>query len=270
MCEQQRFLLTVAYDGANYSGWQRQANAFSIQQAMEEALARVFGQSIRTVASSRTDAGVHALGQRVAFNVATPIPLQKIQMVINNFLPNDIAVTEVKIVPPMFNPRLDAREKIYHYVIYNYPYPNPFTRDTSLFYPRRLDFKKMARAAGYFVGWHDFEAFRSQGTDYRSTVREIFACGLEKDTQRWAAINKSCDKPCGDETGAAYNGIITFYIRGNGFLYNMVRIMAGTLIAVGRGKIAPTDIPGIIASKDRSKAGETAPPQGLTLVEVKY
>jgi tRNA pseudouridine38-40 synthase len=256
MSEQQRFLLTVAYDGTNYSGWQRQANAFTIQQAMEEALARAFNQPVRVTAASRTDAKVHALGQRVAFSAATSIPSQKILLVINNFLPDDIAVTAVRNVPPDFNPRFLSREKIYRYVINNDLCPNPFTRSTSLFYPYRLDFGKMAIASEYFVGRHDFEAFRSQGTDYKSTVREIFNCALTNG--------------CPPTAAAAYNGIITLTIRGDGFLYNMVRIIAGTLIAVGRGKTAPSDIPRIIASKDRAQAGETAPPQGLTLMEVKY
>jgi tRNA pseudouridine38-40 synthase len=242
------FLLTVAYDGTNYSGWQRQKNAYTVQQAMEETLSKVFNQPIVVTGASRTDAGVHALGQRVCFSAENiSVPLNKIPLVLNNCLPEDIAVFNAEIVPLDFNPRYRAREKTYQYRIDNDTFPNPFLRKTTWYYPFILDVDAMKTAAAYFMGEHDFAAFRSTGTDYNSTVRELFECSVTQEKKT-----------------------ITITVRGNAFLYNMARIIAGTLVYVGRLKIKPADITCIIASKDRTRAGITAPPHGLTLVEIKY
>ena len=243
-----RYLLTASYDGTNYSGWQRQANAVSVQEKMEEALAALFSRDIKTTAASRTDAGVHALGQRVCFDLADcKIPTEKIPLVLNGYLPDDIAIHAAEIVDDHFSPRFRAREKTYYYHIWHGQYPNPLIRHTSLFYPYPLEINMMAEAAKAFVGRHDFAAFRAAGSAAVSTVREIYECTVDRD-----------------------GAMITITVRGNAFLYNMVRIIAGTLILAGQRKIRPADVPLIIESRDRTRAGPTMPAHGLTLIGIKY
>lgn len=239
-----KILLTVAYDGTNYCGWQRQANGPSIQQTLEEALERLLGNKVKTTASSRTDAGVHALGQRVAFDAAgLKIPLDKLPRVLNGLLPRDVAVQYAQAVDAAFNPRFDARRKTYVYYFSNTPHPNPLTRQ-SLHIPHALDITAMQKAAQYFIGRHDFASFCATGGSAKTTVREIYACEI--------------------------TGNVTLTITGNGFLYNMVRIIAGTLLYVGLGKIPADAIPAIIEARDRTRAGKTLPPEGLTLLSVDY
>ena len=174
--------------------------------------------------------------------------MEKLPQIINGFLPTDIAVTAAKIVPEHFNPRFDPISKTYAYNIYSAKVPNPLLRRYSAFVPQALDFDAMKKAAGYFVGRHDFAAFMATGSSAKTTVREVFSCGIEKQP----------------------SGVITLAITGGGFLYNMVRIIAGTVVYIGMGKISPEDVPGIIQSRDRTKAGKTMPPEGLTLVEVQF
>ncbi|MDR1540067.1 MAG: tRNA pseudouridine(38-40) synthase TruA [Clostridiales bacterium] len=243
-----QILLTLAYDGTNYGGWQRQKNAVTVQQRLEEALESIFGDPIRAAGASRTDAGVHALGQRASFFIEeNRIPMGKLPIVINSYLPSDIAVSCAQQVPDAFNPRFDAKEKTYEYRIWYAKFPNPLQRITSLFHPYELDVGEMKKAASAFVGEHDFSAFCSAGTLVKSRVRKVFECRV-------------------DEAAP----ILTFTVRGDGFLYNMVRIIAGTLLYVGQGKIKAEDAPYIIESRNRALAGKTAPPQGLTLLEIKY
>jgi tRNA pseudouridine38-40 synthase len=246
-------LLTIAYDGTAYAGWQRQANGLAVQQVLEEALAQLFPcQKERPVtlrAASRTDAGVHALGQRAAFFAEDiKIPLDKLAQVVNGLLPRDIAVTACTAVPDDFNPR-HAKQKTYRYQIYNSPYPNPLMTRYAAFIPQALNLEAMKKAASLFVGRHDCLALCAVGGNgaVGSTVREIYACEASKD-----------------------DALVTLSVTGNGFLYNMVRIISGTVLQAGLGKIMPEDIPGIILSRDRTRAGKTMPPEGLTLMEVVY
>jgi len=244
-------LLTVAYDGTNYAGWQRQDNAIAVQQKLEEALTKALGQPIKVAGASRTDAGVHALGQRAAFTVdQVPIPIEKLPQVINSHLPEDIAVQAAQLARNDFNPRFDAKAKTYCYQMHSTTYRNPLLSRYSAFVPyAALDVEKMAQAAAYFVGTHDFTAFCAAGSSAKTMVRTIFFCEIAQEKE---------------------NSLIKMTINGDGFLYNMVRIIAGTVLYVGMGKLQPEDIPAIIAAKDRVKAGKTMPPEGLALVEVMY
>ncbi len=246
-----KILLTVSYDGRNYCGWQRQNNGITVQQTLEEqGLFSVFKREVHTLGASRTDAGVHALGQRVCFELGDNecmIPLGKLPQVINAALPRDIVVTKAESVHEDFHPIFDAKRKSYEYIILNSYYLNPKLADycEHVYYP--LDFGNMRAAASCFIGEHDFTAFRTTDGSARTTVRTVYSLELKKQ-----------------------DDIISFVITGNGFLYNMVRIIAGTLIDAGRGRISPNEVPGIILSKDRAKAGRTASANGLTLLEVFY
>ena len=242
-------LLVVQYDGTNYSGFQRQQNAMTVQEKLEDALFLTFGHRIGLTAASRTDAGVHALGQRVSFCVKNSrLPIPKLPYIVNAHLPQDISVVGAREVPGGFNPRFDAKFKTYTYSFLCAPFPNPLLSRYSVFVPRLLDLGAMAAAAGFFVGKHDFAAFCATGGSQKTTVREVYECKCE----------------------AFPGGIVTLTIRGSGFLYNMVRIIAGTLYYVGIGKITAGSIPEIILSGQRTRAGKTMPPHGLVLVKVGY
>jgi len=241
-----KILLTIAYDGTNYAGWQRQDNALTVQQMAEEALSNLLNQPIKLSAASRTDAGVHALGQKAVFTIEhMPIPLDKLPQAL--YIADDVVVQEARQVSDEFNPRFDPKFKTYRYQIYNAKLPNPLESRYSAFVARPLDVKKMQQAAKKFIGTHDFAAFCATGSSAKTTVRTIFGCEVKKN---------------GD--------MIQLLIRGNAFLYNMVRIIAGTLLYVGMGKIEAESIPNIIASKKRPQAGKTMPPEGLTLIEIQY
>lgn len=245
-----QILLTVAYDGTNYAGWQKQENAVAVQEKLENALSELLGREVTTRAASRTDAGVHALGQRAAFFADDlRVPLEKLPAVLAGLLPTDISVTAAHAVPDEFNPQFDALRKTYIYNMYNAPHPNPLVARYSAFVPQSLDFAAMQKAAKFFVGKHDFAAFCATGGNAKTTVREVFGCAVSE---------------------AAHHGLLSLTITGGGFLYNMVRIIAGTVLYAGLGKIPPESIPGIIAAKERAKAGKTMPPQGLVLMEVEY
>ena len=244
-----QILLTIAYDGTNYAGWQRQENAVAVQEKIEDALSQLLNRPVSVTASSRTDAGVHALGQQASFFAEDlRIPLDKLPMVLVGLLPSDISVTAAEAVPDGFNPRFAAKFKTYSYNIYNASSPNPLLSRYSAFVPHSLNIADMQKAAQAFVGRHDFAAFCATGGSAKTTVREIFACTVQK-------------KP---------DGLVTMTITGGGFLYNMVRIIAGTVMYAGMGKIPADSIPQIIASANRTKAGKTMPPQGLVLVEVGF
>ncbi|GKX28422.1 tRNA pseudouridine synthase A [Vallitalea longa] len=240
-------MLVVAYDGTEYCGWQIQKNATTIEQKIIEACQKLFSREIKLVGASRTDTGVHALGQIVLLKVDTTIPIHKIPYAINAYLPDDIVVRDAKIVTNNFHPRYNAKNKTYEYKIYNCNFPLPQYNRYAYFYHKTLDVDKMNEAAKGFIGKHDFKAFCSTGSSAKTTIREIY----------------SCDVDIEDE-------MITIAINGNGFLYNMVRIIVGTLIEVGRGKMQPEDISDIIESLDRKRAGVTAPAKGLTLVKINY
>jgi len=242
-----KILLTIAYDGTAYAGWQRQENAIAVQQKLEEALSLLLKRNVQVAGASRTDAGVHALGQRACFTAEDlRVPLDKLPMVMAGFLPQDIAVTDAIVVPDNFSPRFDAVQKTYVYNIYNTP--NPLLARYNAFVPRNLNIKNMQKAATAFVGRHDFAAFCATGSSAKTTVREVYACSVMQQA----------------------NGVTSMTITGNAFLYNMVRIIAGTLLYVGIGRVVPAEIPNIIASQNRKLAGKTMPPQGLTLLNIEY
>lgn len=242
-----RIFLEIAYDGTNYSGWQVQNNAVSIQETIDKALSEWLGEEIHTIGASRTDAGVHARGNVAVFDTESLIPADKFAFGLNARLPEDISIQESFEVPAEFHPRFTETIKTYEYKILNRKFPDPTRRNDSLFYYGKLNVDAMNEAASYLVGPHDFKSFCAVNHDAKTTVRTIYSAIVDKD---------------GD--------LITFEITGNGFLYNMVRIIAGTLIEVGKGKLKPEDIKMIMEARDRQNAGPTAPAHGLTLVEIEY
>ncbi len=242
-----KILLTVAYDGSNYFGWQVQNNFVTVQQKIEQALSNLLKKDISVRGASRTDTGVHAMAQGVVFETDTTIPISKLPYAINSFLPDDIVVTKAREVGKDFHPQYSVLNKTYEYKILNAEFKNPKLIKYTDFYRGKLDIEKMQNACKYFIGEYDFKAFCASGSQAKTTVRKIYFLDVQKN-----------------------DDIITIKINGNGFLYNMVRIIAGTLLYVGSGKIKPEEISEIIKSKDRAKAGKTLAPNGLTLMEVNY
>ncbi|MCL2752772.1 MAG: tRNA pseudouridine(38-40) synthase TruA [Defluviitaleaceae bacterium] len=242
-------LLKVAYDGTNYAGWQIQKNDITVHGVLHDAIKQILnGSDFSLLGASRTDAGVHALGQCVHLMPENlNIPVERLPYALNSVLPKDIAVLDSKIVSDDFHPIRDAISKTYIYKIWNKAYRNPLLHNYSAHISKGLDVELMQESCIHFVGKHDFAAFCATGSSVKTTVREIFSLKISNS-----------------------NGLIEIFVNGNGFLYNMVRIIAGTLVEVGLGKINPNTIPAIIASCDRNKAGRTMPPQGLTLIEVEY
>jgi len=242
-----RIKLTISYDGTNYCGWQIQPNGITIEEVLNKALGKLTGEEIQVIGASRTDSGVHALGNVAVFDTKTTIPADKIAMALNQRLPEDIVITRSEEVALDFHPRYCDCSKTYEYHIINTRIPVPTKRLTNYFVSYELDLDKMRQAAGYLVGEHDFVSFCNVRTDVENTVRTVTALDVLEN---------------GDE--------ITIRITGNGFLYNMVRIIVGTLIRVGRGFYAPEKVKEILEAKDRKAAGVTAPAHGLFLVEIKY
>ena len=242
-----RIFLEIAYDGTNYSGWQVQNNALSVQEVIDKTLSEWLDEEIHTIGASRTDAGVHALGNVAVFDTNTKIPGDKYAFGLNSRLPEDICIQQSFEVPLQFHPRFTETIKTYEYKILNRKFPDPTRRRDSLFYYGKLDDELMNEAASYLVGPHDFKSFCASGHEGSNTVRTIYSASVLRD---------------GD--------MIFLEITGNGFLYNMVRIIAGTLIEVGKGAIKPQQVKKILEAKDRETAGPTAPAHGLTLVEIEY
>ena len=243
-----RVKLTVAYDGTNYCGWQIQPNGVTIEQKLNEAASALFGETIKVTGASRTDAGVHSLGNVCIFDVNTRMPAEKISYALNQRLPDDIVVIDSAEVPEEFHPRFSKSRKTYEYRILNRRFPDPTRRLDTYFFHYPLDVEKMQRAAEYLVGEHDFKSFASVHMQSETSVRTIYRCNVTRDDR----------------------DIITISVTGNGFLYNMVRIIAGTLVKVGAGDIAPEQISDILAACDRSIAGPTAPAHGLTMIGLEY
>lgn len=241
------YKLTVAYDGKNYCGFQIQDNAHTVEAAFRTAMFQLFGDDYDFMYSSRTDSGVHALGQVVVIDINKEIPEWKIPYAINAHLPDDIVVRNIEAVADDFHPRYHARYKTYRYRIYNHTFMNPLHNDDSHFIHKILDVTKMQEAAKLFIGEHDFKAFSSQGSSVKTTVRTIYKADVI-------------------QTG----DLIEVFITGNGFLYNMVRIMVGALEQVGLGQYEPNYINEIIESKDRSLIKRMAPARGLTLMGIYY
>ena len=243
-----RIKLVVAYEGTNYCGWQVQPSGITIEEVLNRALSELFGEDIKVIGASRTDSGVHSLGNVAVFDTDTRIPPEKICYALNQRLPEDIVAQSSCQVPADFHPRRCYSEKTYEYRILNRKIPIPTLRRDTYFYYRPLDVEKMRQAAGYLVGKHDFKSFCSIRTSVEDTVREILSCTVTK-TQE---------------------DIIAIRITGTGFLYNMVRILAGTLLLVGNGELEPEDVGRILEKRDRSAAGPTAPAHGLTMIGIRY
>jgi len=241
-------LLTIAYDGTDYCGWQRQPKVKTVQGTIEECLGELLGMPIEIIGTSRTDAGVHAMGQCAGFSGDFAIPTENIKKALNDMLPESIAIKRVCERPENFHARFDAKGKRYFYFLNDSGEKNPFGRNYCYYYNWPLDENAMNEAAHYIKGKHDFACFQASGGQIRkTTVRTVDDIFVER---------KKHD--------------IKIEVSGNGFLYNMVRIIAGTLAEVGRGKIEPEELKDIIDSKDRTRAGHTAPPQGLYLKEIYY
>lgn len=242
-----RVMITVSYDGTNYAGSQVQENGITIEEVLNRELSRFFNHDIKVIGASRTDSGVHALGAVFVFDVDTKMPAEKISYAINISLPNDIVVIDSKEVPSDFHPRFRKTNKTYEYLILNSDFSNPILRNFTYHYRKNLDERKMNEGIKYLIGEHDFTSFASIGSQTKTFVRTIFDADVKRD-----------------------RNIIIISITGNGFLYNMVRIIVGTLVEVGNGKRGPVDIKKILEGKDRNLAGPTAPANGLILKEIKY
>lgn len=242
-----RVKLTVAYDGTNYCGWQIQPNGITIEEKLNTALSSLFHEDIKVTGASRTDAGVHSLGNVCIFDTEARMPAEKISYALNQRLPDDIVVIDSCEVDLDFHPRFSKSKKTYEYRILNRRFPDPTRRLDTYFYHRDLNVTSMQEAAGYLVGEHDFKSFASVHMQSETSVRTIYECTVEKQKD-----------------------IICIRVKGNGFLYNMVRIIAGTLIKVGEGDITPEQIPVILEACDREAAGPTAPAHGLTMIGLEY
>lgn len=242
-----RIMLTVAYDGTNYHGWQVQPNGETIEGVLNRCLSELMQEKIEVIGASRTDSGVHAMGNIAVFDTQSLIPPEKIAYALNARLPEDIKIQDSKEVDIDFHPRHCDSRKTYEYRIYNSTFPMPTKRLYSYFTYVPLNVEQMREAAAYFVGTHDFKSFCSVDTQVENTVRRLESVEvLQSDNQ------------------------IVIRVIGRGFLYNMVRIMAGTLMEVGRGNMLPQDIERILEAKDRAAAGPTAPACGLTLMRYEF
>ena len=242
-----RILLTISYLGTRYHGWQVQKNAPTVQETVQDAIERITGIRSDLTGCSRTDAGVHALAYCCAFSPEKPLDLTTLGKALNAVLPDDIAVRSVKEVPENFHPRYSAKGKAYRYRIYNAPDRDPFETGRALHRREPLDLPLMRQAAKHFLGTHDFAAFMASGSSITDTVRTVTSLDITKE-----------------------GNVVTVRIAADGFLYNMVRIIVGTLLAVNDGKIQADAIPAILSSLDRANAGATAPAEGLYLEQVFY
>ena len=315
-----RILLRVAYDGTNYHGWQLQPNAATIEGELNRALCALTGEEIVVTGASRTDAGVHALGNVAVFDTTSRIPAEKFSYALNQRLPEDIVIQSSKQVADDFHPRHCDCRKTYEYDILNRTFPLPAYRNTAYFLYGTLNIEAMRQACQAFLGEHDFASFCAAGAQVQTTVRTIYslevecrplteagtpvppasgeavnaadgkhgeqvqqaqsasgemlnAAAGESDEQVQQAQPESGETAipaAGGTNAGSADQLLTIRVKGNGFLYNMVRIIAGTLVEVGRGHIKPEEVAGIIAAKDRAKAGPTAPARGLRLVEIEY
>lgn len=243
-----RVLLRVAYDGTNYHGWQIQPGATTVEGVLNHALSKLTGEEIIVIGASRTDSGVHARGNVAVFDTESTIPPERFSYAVNTILPDDVSVVKSFEVPGDFHPRKTDTEKTYEYTILNTKFPVPERRNYSWHVPQKLNIDKMRAAASPLIGQHDFRGFCSSKTQAESTVRIIYSINVRRE---------------GDE--------IKITVKGNGFLYNMVRIIAGTLASAGGlGKVTPEKVQEAIIKRDRTIAGLTAPPQGLCLMEIDF
>ena len=240
--------LTIEYDGKEFNGWQKQPTKLNIQGTIEQAIKIITGEEVDLTASGRTDAGVHAFGQVANFKTNSNIPIDKIAVALNSNLKKSIRIISAEEVDERFHSRLSCKRKTYRYVINNSNFSSANYRNLETHIPQKLDIEKMKEAVKYFEGEHDFKAFKASGTSSKSSVRTIYEAKVYK---------REDERICIELTG-------------NGFLYNMVRIISGTLVETGLGKIKPEEIIKIINEGKRENAGKTLPPYGLFLVKVEY
>ncbi len=242
------YKLEIEYDGTSYCGWQKQSNSRrSIQETIEKALQRIFQEKVHLIASGRTDAGVHAKAQVANFKSAKCVSSGKIHNALNGLLPEDIRISKVKIASPDFHSRFEAKSKIYRYTILNRPYSSALSRNTVYFYPYPLDTRLMLKEAKVILGKHNFKSFAASDKKERNPVKTIKKVNVKRDDE-----------------------FIYIDIEADGFLYNMVRNIAGTLIDIGRGRMKTGSIKKILLLRNRIFAGPTAPAKGLCLLKVKY
>lgn len=241
--------LTIQYDGTNYAGWQFQRNARSIQEAIEEALKKLTGDDVNLIGSGRTDAGVHANGQVANFKTHSLLPIKNIQKGLNTILQKDIVIAKAEEAPLHFNSQRNAKSKLYRYIISPGDFVNPFIRGFAARCQYRLNIGHMKKAARHLLGRHDFRSFQTkdESTAKENTIRRIRKIRIEKS-----------------------GNLVYIYIEADGFLYNMARSIAGTLIEAGRGRLKPDMVRDILAKKDRRFSGPTAPAKGLCLMKVRY
>lgn len=243
--QSKRIMLRVAYDGTNYHGWQIQPGMCTVESVLNQAIGSLTGEETQVIGASRTDAGVHARGNIAVFDTCSRIPGEKFSYALNQRLPEDVVIQESREVSADFHPRHCHSKKTYEYTVINRKFPLPEYRHTAYFYYGSLNVKAMQEACNCFIGEHDFAAFCSAGAQVQTTVRTIYHLEICKE---------------GDK--------IRICVQGNGFLYNMVRIIAGTLLEVGKGKCRPDEVEKMIASCDRKQAGPTAPAMGLKLLGI--
>lgn len=239
--------LIIEYDGKEFNGWQKQPNKLNIQGTIENAIKQLTCEEVELNASGRTDAGVHAFGQVANFKTNSNIPIDKFAIALNSILKKSIVIKEAIEVQENFHARYNCKRKTYRYIINNSSFGTAIYRNLECNIKQKLNIEAMKQAIQFFIGEHDFKAFKSSGTSSKNSVRTIYNANIIQENER-----------------------IIIELTGNGFLYNMVRIISGTLVEVGLGKIKPEEIPNIIKSKDRNNAGKTLPPQGLYLVSVEY
>ena len=246
--EQANVKLTLAYEGTDFSGYQRQAQGErTVQGELEKAIVSLTEEEPKLIAAGRTDAGVHAKGQVVNFMTASRIPLPRWAAALNSRLPSDLIVEQAQAVPAAFHARYDAKAKTYQYLVSRRRWPDVFFRRFSYHYPYQLAVEKMQAGAAFLVGEHDFKGFAAAGSAVATTVRRLYRVDISEQDEE-----------------------LSFILAGNGFLYKMVRNIVGTLLLIGEEKMAPEMITEILATGQREKAGPTAPPQGLTLMMVEY
>ena len=278
--------MTLAYDGTNYCGWQIQPNGIAVQAVVEQALGEFTGEPVRVVASGRTDAGVHAVGQVASFTTRSTAPCHGFLHGLPRYLPEDIVIRDVQEAATGFNARYHAKRKWYRYVIHNTRIRTPFLRNAVLWQRSPLDEAAMHAAVQFLVGTHDFRCFETQWPNRSSSIRTIYHASVTR-TAGWNAwdpteelrpeagritansITAGSHLPEGTDSPAEAP-FVCFDVEADGFLYNMVRAIVGTLIHVGRRRWTPDDMNRILTTGDRTHAGETAPPQGLYLMRVDY
>lgn len=271
------YRLTIAYDGTAYCGWQTQPNGTAIQTVLQTALAEFLGEAVHATAAGRTDAGVHALGQVVSLHTTRDLPPDALRHGLQNRLPEDIVIRVAERVPLDFHARYGAINKRYRYVIHNSPVRLPFLRNYVCWQRSRLDNQAMHTAVQSLVGTHDFRCFESHWPNRSSSVRTVHSATVHRAAgwELWSALQApSADEPGRDSAVLSApdpeGEFVVFEIRADGFLYNMVRAIVGTLIHIGRRRWPPSEMARIITAQDRAQAGETAPASGLYLVDVNY